>query len=101
MTAHENFKTLLGGIVKQYIVHNKIEVKEPKVLNERYKAGLSEYLSKIQEVTMRDVEKASFGLKTKRLTQLQKHAHSVSLTHGMTKFAEYIVTGRDTLTQIN
>jgi hypothetical protein len=93
-------KKLLQGIVKQYIVHNKIEVKEPEVLNVRFKERGFEYLTTIQEVVKRDTESANFGLKTKSLTQIQKHAFNVSLTHGLTKLAEYIVTGRDTLAEI-
>jgi len=93
-------KKLLQGIVKQYIVHNKIEVKEPDVLNVRFKERGFEYLTTIQDVVKRDTESASFGLKTKKLTQLQQHAFNVSLTHGLTKLAEFIVTGRDTISEI-
>lgn len=94
-------KKLLQSIVKQYIAHNKIEVKQPEVLNERYLLRGKEYFSKIQETVNKDTQAASFGIPTKKLTQLQRSAMHISLTHGLTKFAEYLVTGKDTLNEIN
>jgi hypothetical protein len=97
----ENLKQLLQNIIKQYIVHNNVELREPQFLNQRYKEGYNLYMERIQEVVKKDTEAASFGLKTKKLTQLQQQAFNVSLTHGLTKFAEFIVTGNSTIEQIN
>ena len=97
---NETIKKLLQNYVKQYIVHNKIEAKEPEKLNERYKLRGKDYYAKIEETVNRDVQQASFGLPTKRLTALQKTTFEVSLTHGLTMFAKYLVTGEETINDI-
>ena len=97
---NEEIKKLLQGILKQYIVHNNIKLEDASILNTRYKEKGFEYLEAIQNVVKKDVESASLGLNTKRMTQLQQRAFNTSLTHGLTKLAEYMVTGRETINEI-
>lgn len=97
-------KKLFMNILKQYVQHNNIKSIEgetdAKTMQERYKNNVVTYLTRVQEVVNADVEAASFGLKPKRMTQLQKTAFNTSLTHGLMKFAEFVVTGRETLQEI-
>tara|TARA_R110000868_G_scaffold188885_1_gene431735 strand:+ start:34 stop:333 length:300 start_codon:yes stop_codon:yes gene_type:complete len=97
---NEEIKKLLQGILKQYIVHNNIKLEDASILNTRYKEKGFEYLEAIQNVVKKDVESASLGLNTKRMTKLQQMAFNISLNHGLMKLAEYMVTGRETINEI-